>query len=351
MPRTFPLGGLTLSKLAATVVHSCLRIRPDDNATIWFYPHNTALAEEIATECFKAGADAMLALYTDTFYKAYMKYLPVESLRQPSVFCRGLGELSTAQFWVGGAYDPSMFRHFPPDKASAVDEGEAAAHAPVAKARKVRSMFVGPAMVTRPRAKAYGFPFAPWREMMAQASSVSPSKLSADGKKVAAHIEAGDVVRITAQNGTDLELSVKGRRATVYDGVVDDEDIARGAVDASVPSGNVSVIPVESSANGSAVLDVPQAWSGRTVKQVRWKFVDGRVTEFSGDATSAALRKQWELATGDKDVIAGLSIGINPKARLGFLSNEIVRGAVNLSVGGTRGGAGRTSPDSRTLTL
>lgn len=323
-----------MSKLAATLVASCLRIRPDDNVTIFFYPHNTAMAEDIATECFKAGADVLLDLYTDAFYTSYMKYLSVESLKQPSAYCRGLGELSTAQFWVGGASDPSMFRRFPPEKMAAADEGEAAAHVPIAKSRKVRSLLVGPAMVTRARAKVYGFPFVPWRRMMQEASAVSPSKLSRDGKRVAARLEAADQVRITAENGTDLELSVKGRRGTVYDGVVDDEDIARGDVDASVPAGSVMVLPVETSASGTAVLDVPQAWAGRTVRRVRWEFRDGRVAAFSGDAAALSLRKQWDLASGDKDVIAALTIGLNPRARLGFLSSDIVRGTVTISIGG-----------------
>ncbi|TLZ59630.1 MAG: aminopeptidase, partial [Methanobacteriota archaeon] len=42
-----------MTKLAANLVRSCLRITPDDNVTIFFYPHTQALTEEIAEECFK----------------------------------------------------------------------------------------------------------------------------------------------------------------------------------------------------------------------------------------------------------------------------------------------------------
>src|SRR5438876_1498259 len=160
--------GSDMSKLAENLVRNCLRIRSTDNVTVFFYPHNMALAEDIATECFRVGADALLNLYTDAYYAAYLKYLPVESLRQPSVYCRGLTELSTAQFWVGGAYDPSIFRKASAEKLAAADEGETAAHFDIARERKVRGLSVDLGLATAPRAKAYGFPLARWKRMRSE---------------------------------------------------------------------------------------------------------------------------------------------------------------------------------------
>jgi leucyl aminopeptidase (aminopeptidase T) len=119
----------------------------------------------------------------------------------------------------------------------------------------------------------------------------------------------------------------------VYDGVIDDGDIAQGVVEDSVPAGAVTIAVEETSANGTAVSDVPTAWAGRTIRRLQWDFRDGRVTSFQGDANAKALKKQWDQATGDKDRIATMTIGINPKARLGFLSNSVVRGAVTIGIG------------------
>ncbi|OGS49151.1 MAG: hypothetical protein A3K68_03125 [Euryarchaeota archaeon RBG_16_68_13] len=322
-----------MSKLAANLVNRCLRIRPDDNVTIFCYPHTVPLAEDLATECFRAGADALLNLYTDRYYEAYMRLLPTESLRKPSAFCRGLSELSTAQFWLGALYDPAIFRTIPPERMAANDEGETAAHLPAAKEKRVRSLFVALGQVTRPRAKAYGFSYPAWEKMVREASGVSPDKLKEEGRRVARRLEGADRVRITSRSGTDLEFSVSGRKALVYDGVVDEEDIARGATDASVPAGSVAITIEETSANGTLASDVPVAWAGRTIRRMRWDFTDGRVTAFDGDANAKVLRRQWERATGDRDRIGLLSIGLNPKARLGFLQNAIARGAVTLAIG------------------
>lgn len=301
--------------------------------TVFFYPHTLALAEDVATECFRAGADVLLNLYTDKYYEAYMRLLPAESLRKPSAFCRTLSENSTAQFWLGALYDPAVFRKIPPEKMAANDEGETEAHMPAARAKKSRSLFVALGQVTRPRAKTYGFSFPAWERMMREASGVNPERLRSDGKRVAARLEAADRVRITAPGGTDLEFSVRGRKALVYDGVVDDEDVARGATDASVPAGSTTITVDETSANGSLASGVPTAWAGRMIRRMRWSFSDGRVTAFEGDANAKVLRKQWERATGDRDRIGLVSIGLNPKARLGFLQNPIVRGAVTVAIG------------------
>jgi len=312
--------------------------------TVFFYPHTQKLAEEVAIECFKVGADAILNMYTDAFWLAYMKHLPVESLRKPSVFCRGLTELSTAEFWLGATYDPAIFRKVPPAKMAANDEGETIAHEP-AQERKVRSLWVAMGQVTRPRAKAYGFSFPAWERMIREASSVPPAKLQADGKRVAGVLESGDHVHVTAPNGTDLEFSVAGRRPNVSDGVVDEEDIARGALGSGIPTGSVDVCPVQTSAEGAVAFDLPQPWAGRTIRRLRWRFSGGRVTSWEGDAVAERLKAQWEQSTGDRDRIAYLQIGLNPRARFGFLQNDIVRGGVLIGIGGNQfsGGPNKSS--------
>src|SRR5438105_14396140 len=69
---------------------------------------------------------------------------------------------------------------------------------------------------------------------------------------------------------------------------------------------------------------------------MRWEFHGGRLTKFEGDAAAVALRKQYDVSTGDRDRIASFTIGTNPRATLGFLQNPIVRGAVSVGVGGNQ---------------
>jgi leucyl aminopeptidase (aminopeptidase T) len=333
-----------MPSLAENAVKNCLRIRPDDNVSIFCYPHTLALAEDLARECFKVGADALLDLYTDRFYSDYMKYLSKEKLRQPSVFCRGLSELSTAVFWAGAAENPVVYRRVPTDKMAANDEAETEAHRPM-RERKVRSLSLAIGLVTKPRAKTYGYNFAAWQRMVQEASEVPAKTLTATGQRLGGILGTADEVHVTSPGGTDLTFSVRGRSPMIYDGIVDDEDIAAGVFDASIPAGDVSMFPVETSAEGQVVFDVPQAWAGRTIRRMVWKFRDGRLTAFEGDANALALRKQYEASSGDRDRIASLTIGTNPKATIGFLQNAIARGSVSIGVGGNDfvGGANKSS--------
>jgi leucyl aminopeptidase (aminopeptidase T) len=337
-------GNLAMPTLAENAVKNCLRIRPDDNVTIFCYPHTLSLAEDLATECFKVGADAFLDLYTDRFYSSYMKHLSAERLRNHSAFCRGLSELSTAIFWVGAANDPVVYRQVPTDKMAANDEAETEAHRPM-RERKVRSLSLGVALVTKPRAKAYGYNFAAWDRMVRAASAVPAKVLRTTGQRLSGVLGTADDVHVTAPGGTDVTFSVRGRQPMVYDGIVDDEDIAAGVYEASIPSGSVTIFPDETSAEGVVVFDVPQAWAGRTIRRMRWEFHEGRLTGFEGDAAALALRKQYEASSGDRDRIASFTIGTNPKATLGFLQNSLVRGAVSLGVGGNEffGGSNKSA--------
>ncbi|TLZ58804.1 MAG: hypothetical protein E6K16_08090 [Methanobacteriota archaeon] len=342
-----------MPKLASNLVRSCLRIRPDDNVTIFFYPHTTELAEDIAEECFRIGADVNLSAYTDRFYESYMKLLPEESLRKPSVFCRALTEVSTAEFWLGGLYDPAVFRRIPPEKQAAADEGEYSAHFPLARDRKVRSLFVALSQITRPRAKAYGYSFPRWQKMMNAASAVPASKLQADGRRLAALLATSDHVHVKDDGGTDLEFSMRGRRPQINDGVVDEDDIAAGALEAAIPAGSVAIAPLEDSANGTIEFNVPQAWAGRSIRKLGWEFSGGRIVSWSGDKNADLLHRAWAKGAGsEKDRIGGLTVGLNPRAELGFLQNPIVRGAVSISIGGNEelGGANTNSfPHQQTL--
>lgn len=332
------------TSLADLAVNNSLRINSSDKVTIFFSPHTTKLAEDLADECHKKGADVLLNGWTDRYYLSFMTHSSVESLREPSVWCHELTRVSTAEFWVGGIYDPSIFRKIPPEKMAANGEGESKAHFPLAQERKVRSLGIALASVTKPRAKVYGFNYKNWQLNTTAASRVDFEALSKRGREIAGKLQASSAIRITSPNRTNLSFSANGRKPRVNDGIVDDQDLAEGAIDASIPAGSVYVSVLEDSANGKVVMDVPTAWAGRTIRKLVWSFENGRVTSFEGDQAAAHLRKSWDSSSGDKDRIAMLSIGLNPKAKYGFLINELVSGAVGIGIGGNEDFGGTNKP-------
>ena len=327
-------------KLASLIVNKCLRINENDNVTIFLYPRHIPLAEEIAHECFRKGADVLLNLYTDNYYLSYMTELSTESLREPSVFCKALSEYSTAQVWMEGVEDPRIFKKISAEKHDAAGEGENKAHAPYCK--KVRSIGLGLALVTPLRAKTYGFDYAKWKRMMEAASTVDYGQLAATGRSLKEALSNASTIHMTAPNGTDLTLDVSGRPWRVTDGVIDENDMNEGNAMDQIPAGSIYTTP--NRADGAIVFNVRTPYSGVSVRRVEWKFREGKVVEFGGDLSAKKVRNLWEKSSGDKDKIGYFGFGFNPKVKTGYTVNEIASGAVSVGIGGNEllGGTNRS---------
>ena len=319
--------------LAKSVVNDCLKITGKDNVTVFLYPHNLELAEDISEECFKKGADVLLNLYTDRYMGSYHRLLSVESLRQPSVFCKALTENSTAEVFMGAPYDPTVLREIAPEKNAAANEGESKAHFPLSKERKVRTLSIGLSLVTKPRAKVYGFDYNKWNKMMLAATSVDYQKLAKTGRALADSLEDARSLTVTGPGGTRISFDVSGRKWQLSDGVIDDEDIRNENFDDGIPAGSLVVAPLEDSAKGSVTFNAGTPVMGTKVTGLSLSFRDGKVVKFAGGSSTAHLKKNWEKGTGDKDRIAYFGIGFNPKAETGYTVNNVANGAVSIGIG------------------
>jgi leucyl aminopeptidase (aminopeptidase T) len=124
--------------------------------------------------------------------------------------------------------------------------------------------------------------------------------------------------------------------AHIDDGIIDEEDIENGAVFTSLPNGMVQVAPTETTAQGTFVSDVPEPMHGILVQNAIWNFKDGKLVSFNGKKNVDAEIAVWERATGDKDRIGWIVLGLNPKAKVGFTHSEIALGTVTVGIGDNR---------------
>jgi len=144
--------------------------------------------------------------------------------------------------------------------------------------------------------------------------------------KLGRRVRGSRSVRITTGAGTDLTLDVRGR-----DWVTQDTGLCRNAGDvATLPAGEMFVVPVEDRSEGRLVIDVSFAEALGTAATV---MVKGGVASAIVGAQAAVL----EMNRGGKEgrVLAKFGIGLNPKARLtgpGSESGKALGGA-NLAFG------------------
>lgn len=153
-------------------------------------------------------------------------------------------------------------------------------------------------------------PAARWRELGEQQ------------QRWVTRLERADQVRIQGP-GTDLSMSVRGRRWANSDGR------------RNMPSGEVFTGPLEDSATGVISFDIPSNHGGSLVEGVRLRFDQGRVVEATAQRGQELLDQQ--LATDDGARYLGeLGIGTNPhitRPTLKTLYDEKILGTVHLALG------------------
>lgn len=333
---------VTVERLAKSVVRDSLRPKEYEPVIVDTYPHTIDLAEAIALECQRAGADPFITLGTDKlFYGQFKNYSP-ENLEKVSSHCLGLVEYVRSYVWLGGPKDPAPMARVPQEKFAAMFRGEEAHHEKNL-VKKPKNVFLALGQVTRERARTYGFNFPKWKEAVEGAIAVDYGRLEADGRRAAGLLSQATEVHVTADNGTDLRFRLAGPARTTYvdDGVIGEDDLAHGNTDAALPAGTAWVAPVEETAEGTFTCDVGTPQVGRVIQGLTWVFGHGHVKEFTAKRNVEAAQTNWATGSGAKDVIGSFGLGLNRRSKPGFLTNTTVAGAVTIGIGDNRdlGGA------------
>ena len=334
----------TEEQMAKTLVNESLRIKKEDVVVVSTYQHTIGLANAVAMECFKKGADVLMTLDTDDVFYGHLKVLSKANLRTTSAHCLGLAEYTNVNIFIGGPEDPGPMKTIPPDKFSALFEGEVA-HYEKARKKGIKSAYLPYGTVTPQRAKVYGYSYNAWKKNEESALKASPKKMAAFGNKLANRLKKAKKVHITSKQGTNLTFRLGKREVFIYDGILDAEDIKKGNNFVSLPAGEVGLAPLESSSEGTVVFDVPQASAGKLVKNLKWKFKKGKLTSFTASANVKSLKDFYDNAHGNKDRLGYFGFGINPNAKVGYLMNSIAYGAVTLTIGGNAGIGGKNKSD------
>ncbi|MEM5777402.1 MAG: aminopeptidase [Candidatus Aenigmatarchaeota archaeon] len=174
-------------------------------------------------------------------------------------------------------------------------------------------------------------------EAIKETFSPNVKKLCDHYKKL---LKGAEEIRITANDGTDMTLSIKGRKIKVADGIMSEEDIRNGDNGLNIPDGEVYFAPVENSGNGYIKFDYTTIHGFGFIKNLELKFEKGKVVWFNAPGKGKKIfQKFLEVNTGDKDKLAEFAIGTNPKAK--FIGETIVDekifGTIHIAIGNNSG--------------
>jgi leucyl aminopeptidase (aminopeptidase T) len=302
------------------------------------------LADEIAMECRRAGAETTTVCWSEPVWYSSLRELPLDWLRGASKTDLALLDVGTARVNLAGPADPGPMVKIPSERWAANSEGADYAYRRYAE-RKPRSATLALTWVTPQRARSYRFSYSTWRRATEAALLADYAKLSSAGMKLRELLDAAREVHVTAKNGTDLSFRLAGRGSFVDDGVIDEGDVASGNFETTLPAGHILVAPDENSAEGTVIFDLPVPYRCKFIDRLSWSFRNGQITEFKASKNADAIVPIWEKSTGDKSRIGFFGIGFNHAARTGFLNNGIASGAVTLGVGdnSTLGGQNKST--------
>ncbi len=326
-----------IKQIAKLVVNECLRVQPDEQVTVFSWDHTLDYASSVAFEVEQAGGIATTILQMNDLYWRYLKEVPeAQYARRQKGF---LSLLDQTDAWVqlGGPKDPSVYPTVPDERmGKMIEGGKAMGDKFLERGIRVLNLPIG--LVTPERARTYGFDYENWQRVTTNSLDVDHAKISSLAGKIESKLRNATSIRITASTGTDLKLNLKGRGVHVHDGIIDKNDLDKGTRFETLPAGAIEVAPDEASAEGMVSFDQPTALAGKMLAGLQLKFENGHLTNYTAQSNLDAFKGMYEKMSGDKDRLANIVIGLNPRAELiGFFTDRIVQGTVSIGIGGNKG--------------
>jgi 2,5-dihydroxypyridine 5,6-dioxygenase len=153
-------------------------------------------------------------------------------------------------------------------------------------------------------------------------------------RRVAEHLSNKGVIRIITEKGTDLTMSSLGRQGNCCPGYVSEPGTM-----GSPPDIEANVSPIETSANGIAIIDgsIPHPELGLLDEDIRLEIKDGKISRIHGsNRVLFVLEKLFNSVDGHKSrILAECGIGLNPFANLTgvMLTDEGALGTMHLGFG------------------
>jgi len=143
-------------------------------------------------------------------------------------------------------------------------------------------------------------------------------------------LDEGSVVEIMSPLGTNLSLSIKGRKAKRSTGIY-----RKPGECGNLPGAEAFIAPIEEEVNGVAVIDGSMAGIGVLKSPIRLVIEDGAVRKIEGGDEAERLREILKEHGAESRRIGELGIGTNPNARISgnILEDEKVLGTVHIALG------------------
>ncbi|MEP7147695.1 MAG: aminopeptidase [Acidobacteriota bacterium] len=321
--------------LAAKIVNQSVAVKEGEIVLISGSVRDMELLENIVTVVQKAGGEPLLSINSEAMTERSYKDVPEKfDTREPKLGM-ALAKMANVSISVDGNQTESLLADIPPARLAA----RANAGSPVAVEfvkNKVRSVNVGNDLYpTEWRAKRFDMPLDSFAKLFWDGVNIDYTSLQATGEKARAAM-TGKEIEITHPNGTSLKANLDSKPAYISDGIISDDDVAKGNMDAFLPAGEAAVITAVGSGTGKFVIE-KDYFQGKEMHNVVLNFENGKLTSMTGEGDGfAAMKANYDAFGEGKDLLSYVDIGINPSYTLApssKLGNWVSAGMVSIGTG------------------
>lgn len=331
-------------RIARTIVETCHRVQRGEVIHLMGDVEAFPLLEALAFAIRRVGAHPVVEARSATLVRRMLNDLPLEILEEPPAHWIAWLDQIDGHIFVNQVYDQASLVGVRPEGYAAAQRALAPWRARRAELKRRWTLVSYP---TRAAADLYSLPYEEYHDLIFEALDQDYQALAERARGLAAALAQGNEVHLWSRKGTDLRFSLAGRRPLVDDGIISDEDMARGDVGNNLPAGEVFIAPVETSAEGHAVFDLA-FHRGTRITDLDLLFRGGRVVESTAASGVEVFRERVAGSTGDADQIAEFGVGINAEIRrlTGFVgTDEKMLGSIHIAIGDNHfyGGESRSS--------
>ena len=338
LSQSSPQAEVDYEAIAQKLVTQCAAIEAGEMVIVEGGSKELELLEDIAVNINKIGGYQLLSVGSDRLDRRWWKEVPEKyatQSREPRV---KLWNLFSAGIFVSYNEDEALLADIPAERQMAV----ANANIAITEARQknnFRTVQLGNGLYpTVQLSQRYGLSREELTRIFWDCINIDYDELQKRCTAVRSVLSAGNELRITQANGTDLKVRIAGRPVLVSDGVISAEDKEKGFASCQVylPAGEVFVTPIPGTAEGKIVID-KNFFEGQEIVGWTMVFKAGKLVSMTAKSGLERVKSFYDAAGPGKDEFAYVDIGVNPKLGEGAGSqilNWVRTGMITIGIGG-----------------
>jgi aminopeptidase len=310
-----------VAEYAELIVERCLGVQPGWQVLIRSQPAARPALEEITRLIARKGAYPLLRMNFSLWPidEAWAAEAPAELVGEMAPIDLNAADHMDARITMEAPDNTRGAAELPPERRALARKGIA----PFFRRTMTHEIpWVSCQFPTNGLAQEAGMPLPEFEDFFYRAVLRRWDEEAAAMRRLLARFDAADAVRIVGEE-TDLTISIRGRHGEVDAGHT------------NMPGGEFFFAPVEDSAEGRILFDLPTDMEGAPVEGIRLAFRGGRVVEATAEQGEDVLLAALDMDEGARflgELGIGCNTGITQPMR-NILFDEKMAGTVHLALG------------------